>query len=175
MTEIQKKLAEENIRLAYYIANKSSVPLDAEEKISLALLGLTKAAASYDPDKGIKFTTFATVVMTNELLMGLRREKRHFAIASLDQPLSDEHRGGVLGDLVPDKEQPIRETEMILDFREALERMDRTLTGKERELFNELIRNPGKAQRDYAEMLGCSQSYVSRCLRGIKKKIMKEL
>lgn len=174
MTENQRELAEENIMLAYYIAHKSSVPLDTEEKISLALLGLTKAAANYSPDKGIKFATFATSVITNEILMGLRREKKHFAIGSLNQPISDDC-GGELKDLIPDKKQPINKIEEILDLRAAIERMSRKLSVKERELFNELIWNPGKNQRDYAEMLGCKQATISRRLVRIREKIMREL
>lgn len=53
--------------------------------------------------------------------------------------------------------------------------MDRTLFGMEQKLFRELIRNPGRTQSDYAERLGCSQSYVSRCLGEIRRKLRREL
>ena len=72
--------------LAWYTAGISSVPLELEEKISLCYLGLVLAAGSFDPDRGIRFATFAVPVMQNKILQGLKREKKHFGVISLEQP-----------------------------------------------------------------------------------------
>ncbi len=175
LTEVQKKLAEENIRLAYYVAHRSMIPLENAEKVSLALLGLTKAAGIYDPDKGIKFATLATAVMKNEIRMGYRKEHKHLGLVHFEEPAGLDDERICLKDMLPDKQQFVRELEGLLNCREAVENMDRTLFGMEQKLFRELIRNPGRTQSDYAERLGCSQSYVSRCLGEIRRKIRREL
>ncbi len=175
MTEVQKKLAEENIRLAYYVASRSMVPMENEEKVSLALLGLAKAAERYDPECKVKFATFATVVMRNEILMGYRKERKHLGLIHFGDLVGPDDGGICLEDMLPDKKQFTRELEGLLDCRAAIENMDRALFGMEQKLFRELIRDPGRAQSDYAEKLGCSQSHVSRCLRKIRGKIRREL
>lgn len=85
--------------LAWYTARMSSVPMELEEKISLCYLGLVLAAGSFDPDRGIRFATFAVPVMQNKILQGLKREKKHFGVISLEQPAGKEN-GGTLADLV---------------------------------------------------------------------------
>lgn len=77
--------------LAWYTAGISSVPLELEEKISLCYLGLVLAAGDFDPDRGIRFATFAVPVMQNKILQGLKREKKHFGVISLEQPAGKEN------------------------------------------------------------------------------------
>ena len=100
--------------LAWYTAGISSVPLELEEKISLCYLGLVLAAGDFDPDRGIRFATFAVPVMQNKILQGLKREKKHFGVISLEQPAGKEN-GGTLADLVPDPGHPFRDLEEILE------------------------------------------------------------
>ena len=115
--------------LAWYTAGISSVPLELEEKISLCYLGLVLAAGDFDPDRGIRFATFAVPVMQNKILQGLKREKKHFGVISLEQPAGKEN-GGTLADLVPDPGHPFRDLEEILDFQAAVKRTGRELSGK---------------------------------------------
>ena len=147
--------------LACYTARMSSVPLEQDEKISLCYLGLVLAAGSFDPDRGIRFATFAVPVMQNKILQGLRREKKHFGAISLEQPVGKDD-GGTLADLVPDPGNSFRDLEELLDFQDAVKR-----TGREQEL----LQNPGLAQREYGERIGCSQSLVSRWMKEIRQKL----
>lgn len=120
----------------------SSVPLEQDEKISLCYLGLVLAAGSFDPDRGIRFATFAVPVMQNKILQGLRREKKHFGAISLEQPVGKDD-GGTLADLVPDPGNSFRDLEELLDFQDAVKRTGRELSGKKLRLYQELLRNPG--------------------------------
>lgn len=156
--------------LACYTARMSSVPLEQDEKISLCYLGLVLAARSFDPDRGIRFATFAVPVMQNKILQGLKREKKHFGVISLEQPAGKEN-GGTLADLVPDPGHPFRDLEEILDFQDAVKRTGRELSGKKLRLYQELLRNPGLAQKEYGERIGCSQSLVSRWMKEIRQKL----
>lgn len=115
--------------LACYTARMSSVPLEQDEKISLCYLGLVLAAGSFDPDRGIRFATFAVPVMQNKILQGLRREKKHFGAISLEQPVGKDD-GGTLADLVPDPGNSFRDLEELLDFQDAVKRTGRELSGK---------------------------------------------
>lgn len=116
--------------LAWYTARMSSVPMELEEKISLCYLGLVLAAGSFDPDRGIRFATFAVPVMQNKILQGLKREKKHFGVISLEQPAGKEN-GGTLADLVPDPGHPFGNLEELLDFQNAVKRTGRGAVRKE--------------------------------------------
>ena len=96
LTDEQKKLVEENMGLAYYCAHQMKiVPLDLEERISAAMFGLTKAAASYDPQAGARFATYAVRVIQNEIRMSLKKERKHLNVVSLSTPIEDvNHWGG---------------------------------------------------------------------------------
>ena len=89
---------------------------------------------------------------------------------SLEQPAGKEN-GGTLADLVPDPGHPFRDLEELLDFRGAVKRTGRELSGKKLRLYQELLRNPGLAQREYGERIGCSQSVVSRWMKEIRQKL----
>ena len=96
LTDEQRKLAEDNIRLAYWYAHQVKwTSLELEERIGMALLGLTKAAERYDPERGVSFVTYARKVMQDEILMGFRKENKHANVISLNLPIGDDnHRGG---------------------------------------------------------------------------------
>lgn len=128
--------------LAWYTAGISSVPLELEEKISLCYLGLVLAAGSFDPDRGIRFATFAVPVMQNKILQGLKREKKHFGVISLEQPAGKEN-GGTLADLVPDPGNPFRDLEELLDFQDAVKRTGRELSGKKTPVVPGTAPEPG--------------------------------
>lgn len=117
LNDTQRKLAEENIRLAYWYAHQmKSIPLELEERISLAALGLVKAVEKYDPARGANFAAYARKVMHDEILLSFRKEKKHADVISLNLPIgNDDHRGGALENLVPDKRDHMEELESYLD------------------------------------------------------------
>lgn len=86
MTNEQQKLVEENINLAYFVAHRfKNTSLEFDDVKAIACLGLVKAAIAFQPDRGLVFNTLAVKVMTNEILMQLRRERKHSSVtASLD-------------------------------------------------------------------------------------------
>ena len=177
LTDEQRTLAEDNIRLAYWCAHQmKSVPLELEERISAALFGLVKAAGHYDPEKGILFSTYAVRIMQNEILTKIRSEEKHAGVISLNAPTgNDNHRGGALEDVVPDKRNPVTETEELLDAGSMLERMDDLFQGRKKELYLELRKNPGQNQEFYAGRMGLSQSYVSRLMKSMGRDVRREL
>ena len=177
LTDKQRALVEENIGLAYYCAHQMKmIPLDLEERISAALLGLTKAAASYDPQAGARFATYAVRVIQNEIGMSLRKERKHLNVVSLSTPIEDvNHWGGVLEDLVPDKTDHIGEWESFLDAEILLEKLDGFFRGNKEKLYRELRANPGRKQDFYANRMGTSQSYVSRMMRSMREDVRREL
>ena len=107
--------------------------------------------------------------------MRYRKEHKHLGLVHFEEPTGLDDERICLKDMLPDKQQFVRELEGLLNCREAVENMDKTLFGMEQKLFRELIRNPGRTQSDYAGRLGCSQSYVSKCLREIRRKLRREL
>ena len=96
LTDEQRKLAEDNIRLAYWYAHQAKwTSLELEERISAALFGLVKAAGSYKTEEGILFSAYAVRIMQNEILLKIRNEKKHAGVISLNAPIgNDNHRGG---------------------------------------------------------------------------------
>ena len=93
------------------------------------LSGTGAGGRGFDPDRGIRFATFAVPVMQNKILQGLKREKKHFGVISLEQPAGKEN-GGTLADLVPDPGHPFRDLEELLDFQDAVKRTGRELSGR---------------------------------------------
>lgn len=168
MTNEQQKLVEENINLAYFVAHRfKNTSLEFDDVKAIACLGLVKAAIAFQPDRGLVFNTLAVKVMTNEILMQLRREKKHNCVtASLDMAI------------VPGEEITLAET--ISDTKNDYETLlfwmnveqDRKLfSEKEKCILQLKMVNPDIRQNDIAVLCGYTQSYVSRVLKGIKDKL----
>lgn len=131
MTEKEKKLAEDNIELAYYIAHRwhkySRIELD--EAISCAQLGLVKAAMKFDAEKGCRFATYAYKIMENEIRMELRKRNRRREEIYFEDPIEGTD-GLVLGDMIADHRDCFEaleaEDEMIRNISLLTERADRS-------------------------------------------------
>lgn len=168
MKETEDKLIEENMRLAYWTAQKfKGCGIEQEDLNGIALLGLVKAARAYDEQKGA-FTAFAIPVMRNRILMELRRNKRCAKAVSLDAEItsSGDEKMVSLGEMIPYREQGYERVEAALT---AL-RLMQGLKEKERKAVY-LILCRGLSQRDAGRALGVSQSTVSRLIKSAKEKM----
>ena len=155
--EAKSLLIEHNLRLVVYIAKKfDNTGVGVEDLISIGTIGLIKAVNSYDSGKNIKLATYASRCIENEILMYLRRNSKTRMEVSIDEPLNVDWDGNelLLSDiLVTERER------QIVDLRFGLSSEDGT----------ELT------QKEVADMLGISQSYISRLEKKIIKRLKKEI
>lgn len=161
-----------NDKLNYHIARKYlNSGEDVEDLAGIARIGMIKAIKSFDPSNGVKFSTYATRCMTNEILMYFRKEKKHKSNISIEQPLSYDGEGNEmkLEDLLDSGDDilgEIVEREEIIRLRQAIEQ----LGGRDRVIIEEMYFK-GKTQKQVSELLGLSQPHISR----IEKKLLKKL
>lgn len=148
--------------------------MELEDKISLASLGLVKAAEKYDPETGYTFATFAMTVMRNEILMGYRKSKKCANEILMDSPVIDSDRL-TLADTIPDKRDQFCEINTAIDLKDFLQKAEQVFCGRELELFREIMRCPGMGQKYYGEKLGVSQAYISRLLITMRSKIRRKI
>ena len=173
-------LVERNLRLVVYIAKKfESTAVGIEDLISIGTIGLMKAVNTFRPDRQIKLATYASRCIENEILMFLRKTAGLKSELSLDEPLNVDYDGNelLLGDMLGTENDEVcrelEEKEERVMIRKALE----TLSERERviiELRFGLAPGTGgreKTQKEVAELLGISQSYISR----LEKKTIKRL
>lgn len=169
MTEKEKKLAEDNIELAYYIAHRwhkySRIELD--EAISCAQLGLVKAAMKFDAEKGCRFATYAYKIMENEIRMELRKRNRRREEIYFEDPIEGTD-GLVLGDMIADH----RDCFEALEAEDEMIRNISLLTERERTAVMIRLQCPEKSQAECGRMMGISQSLFSRRLAEAKGKIL---
>ena len=172
-------LIEHNLRLVVYIAKKfDNTGVGVEDLISIGTIGLIKSINTYNPGKNIKLATYASRCIENEILMYLRRNSKTKMEVSIDEPLNVDWDGNelLLSDILGTDEDVIyRDMEEEVE-RKLLNRAIRKLSDRERtivELRFGLNSRDGeeKTQKEVADMLGISQSYISR----LEKKIMKRL
>ena len=171
------KLIVHNLRLVVYIAKKfetPAVPLD--DLISIGSIGLMKAVSTFSPEKNIKLATYASRCIENEILMHLRKVAQYRAEISIDEPLNVDWDGNelLLSDLLGTDEDAVcrdieNESERRL-LREAVMR----LNPRERQIMEMrfgLCGGEEKTQKEVADLIGISQSYISR----LEKKIIRQL
>ena len=177
---IRDKLIEHNLRLVVYIARRfENTGVDLDDLISVGTIGLIKAVNSFNVEKNIKLATYASRCIENEILMHLRKVLRQKSEVSFDEPLNTDWEGNELvlsdvmgtdGDVVYKKIENGVENELL---KEALCK----LNGREKEIM-ELRYGLGgqeeKTQREVADMLGISQSYISRLEKKIIGRLKKE-
>lgn len=177
----KQKLIEHNLRLVVYVAKKfSSTELDVEDLISIGSLGLIKAVNTYRGDKNIKLATYASKCIENEILMYLRKVSRSKQIISLDEPLNIDNEGNelVLFDLLPSEDNCPQETIEKSAEKEILWRVINKLDTREREIMMMRFGLAGGdelTQKEVADTLGISQSYISRLEKKIVVRIRKEI
>ncbi len=174
-------LIERNLRLVVYIARKfENTGIDIEDLVSIGSIGLIKAVNTFDPGKKIKLATYASKCIENEILMYLRRNARLRAEVSFDEPLNVDWDGNVL--LLSD----VLGTENDIIYKNMEEEVDRALlrkamtklSGRERrimELRFGLVDKRERTQKEVADMLGISQSYISRLEKRTIKRLWKEI
>ena len=181
--EARKKLIEHNLRLVVYIAKKfDNTGVGVEDLISIGTIGLIKGINTFDPGKKIKLATYASRCIENEILMHLRRTSKTKLEVSIDEPLNVDWDGNelLLSDILGTEEDVIYK-DMELDVeRKLLFSAISRLTGRERmiiELRYGLNTTDGeeKTQKEVADMLGISQSYISRLEKKIMLRLKKEI
>lgn len=177
---IRSVLIERNLRLVVYIARKfENTGIHIEDLVSIGAIGLIKAVNTFDPEKKIKLATYASRCIENEILMYLRRNSKLRTEVSFDEPLNIDWDGNelLLSDVLGTENDTIyRNIEEQVD-RKLLKKALEKLTERERmimEMRFGLLDGEEKTQKDVADMLGISQSYISRLEKRIIKRLRKE-
>ncbi|MFR4438577.1 MAG: RNA polymerase sporulation sigma factor SigE [Hungatella sp.] len=181
--EARSSLIEHNLRLVVYIAKKfDNTSVGVEDLISIGTIGLIKAINTFKPDKNIKLATYASRCIENEILMYLRRNNKTKMEVSIDEPLNVDWDGNelLLSDILGTDEDIIyrdleTETEKNL-LNSAIDRLN-PREKKIVELRFGLTSEDGDemTQKEVADLLGISQSYISRLEKKIMKRLKKEI
>ena len=180
-TKARATLIERNLRLVVYIARKfENTGLGIEDLISVGTIGLIKAVNSFDPDKNIKLATYASRCIENEILMVLRRTSRLKLEVSFDEPLNTDADGNelLLSDVLGTEPDLVsRDLDSSIE-RASLRSAINELSSRERnivELRYGLSGGNERTQKEVADMLGISQSYISRLEKRIIGKLRVEM
>lgn len=179
---VKNVLIERNLRLVVYIARKfENTGIGMEDLISIGTIGLIKAINTFNPEKKIKLATYASRCIENEILMYLRRTNKLKVEISIDEPLNVDWDGNEL--LLSD----ILGTESDIIYRNIEDEVDKTLlkqaleklSEREREIvelrFGFNAHGKEKTQKEVADLLGISQSYISRLEKKIISRLKKEI
>lgn len=178
-SEAKKELIEHNLRLVVYIAKKfDNTGVNVEDLISIGTIGLIKAINTFKSDRQIKLATYASRCIENEILMYLRRNSKTRMEVSIDEPLNVDWDGNelLLSDILGTDEDLVSKDIESETERKLLEKAIGCLSGRERQII-ELRYGLGDyvdrelTQKEVADLLGISQSYISR----LEKKIMLHL
>ena len=179
--EARSLLIEHNLRLVVYIAKRfDNTGVGVEDLISIGTIGLIKAINSYNPKKNIKLATYASRCIENEILMYLRRNNKVKAEISFYEPLNIDWDGNelLLSDILgTDNDIVYNLIEDEVDKELLFTAMD-NLSGREKEIVKlrfGLFGTKEKTQKEVADMLGISQSYISRLEKKIIKRLKKEI
>ena len=175
--EARKRLIEHNLRLVVYIAKKfDNTGVGVEDLISIGTIGLIKAINTFNTGKNIKLATYASRCIENEILMYLRRNSKTRMEVSIDEPLNVDGNELLLSDILGTDEDVIyRDMETEVEYK-LLFRAIAKLSDREQTIVNlryglNSCDGKEKTQKEVADILGISQSYISR----LEKKIMKRL
>jgi RNA polymerase sporulation-specific sigma factor len=174
-------LIEHNLRLVVYISRRfESSGINLEDLISIGTIGLIKAINTFRPEKNIKLATYASRCIENEILMYLRKISSHKSDVSLDEPINTDWDGNelLLGDVLgtePDAvSRPLEDDVDLTLLREALGQ----LPDKEKTIVSlryGIGGGPEKTQKEVADLLGISQSYISRLEKRIILRLRREI
>ncbi len=178
----KQQLIVHNLRLVVYIAKKfESTGINVEDLISIGTIGLIKAVNTFSPEKNIKLATYASRCIENEILMYLRKNQNRRKEISIDEPLNVDWDGNelllsdILGtdaDIVSSDIEKDAEKNMLLHAVEQLEDRERSIMELR---FG--LKNGGKehTQKEVADMIGISQSYISRLEKRIIRRLQNDL
>lgn len=171
------RLIVHNLRLVVYIAKKfESTGIGLEDLVSIGTIGLIKAVNTFCPTKNIKLATYASRCIENEILMFLRKSSQYRNDLSIDEPLNIDYDGNelLLSDVLGTEEDVVNKGIETEAEREILRSAVAELGSREREIMEMrfgLIDGKEKTQKEVAEQIGISQSYISR----LEKKIIHKL
>ncbi|MDD6328614.1 MAG: RNA polymerase sporulation sigma factor SigE [Eubacteriales bacterium] len=179
---IRRVLIEHNLRLVVYIAKKfDNTGVGVEDLISIGTIGLIKAINTFKKDKNIKLATYASRCIENEILMHLRRSSRTRVEVSIDEPLNVDWDGNEL--LLSD----ILGTDDDIIYKDIEDEIDKNLLEQALEILSERERtiielrfgighdDEEMTQKEVADLLGISQSYISRLEKKIIKRLKREM
>jgi len=179
--EVKSVLIERNLRLVVYIARKfENTGVSIDDLVSIGTIGLIKAVNTFDPHKNIKLATYASKCIENEILMFLRRNNKVKAEISFDEPLNIDWDGNelLLSDVLGTENDLIyKSIEAEVDKRLLYLAMEK-LSCREKKIMElrfGLANGLEKTQKEVADMLGISQSYISRLEKRIIKRLKKEI
>lgn len=179
----KSRLIEHNLRLVVYIAKKfDNTGVGVEDLISIGTIGLIKAINTFNPTKKIKLATYASRCIENEILMYLRRNNKTKMEVSIDEPLNVDWDGNelLLSDILGTDEDVIyRDIENEVE-RKLLGKAIGKLTDREQTIIKlrfgiNMPDGREKTQKEVADLLGISQSYISRLEKRIMKRLKKEI
>ncbi len=179
--EAKQRLIERNLRLVVFIARRfENTGINLEDLISIGTIGLIKAISTYRRDKNIKLATYASRCIENEILMHIRKISGQKAEVSLDEPINMDYDGNelLLSDILgTDEDVVLRPLEDDVDLR-LLRQAVGQLPEREREIVNMRFGLGGRqelTQKEVAQKLGISQSYISRLEKRIMDRLRKEI
>ena len=177
----KQRLIERNLRLVVFIARRfENTGVNLEDLISIGTIGLIKAIGTYRRDKNIKLATYASRCIENEILMHIRKISGQKAEVSLDEPINMDYDGNelLLSDILGTEEDMIlRPLEDDVDL-QVLRQSLRELSPREREIVEMRYGLAGRkelTQKEVAEIMGISQSYISRLEKRIIQRLKKEI
>lgn len=178
---VKTTLIERNLRLVVYIARKfENTGIDVQDLVSIGSIGLIKAINTFKPDKNIKLATYASRCIENEILMYLRRNSKLKSEVSIDEPLNVDWDGNelLLSDILgTDNDVTHRKIEDEVE-KELLNTAMQKLNNREKRIMDlrfGLSNGYEKTQKEVADMLGISQSYISRLEKRIIGRLKKEI
>lgn len=175
------RLVEHNLRLVVYIAKKFEASgIDFEDLISIGAIGLIKAIKTYKYDKNIKLATYASRCIENEILMQLRKISKVKNEVSIDEPLNFDTDGNelLLSDVLYTEADSVSKNLDTSFEKQLLWNAIKKLNEKERQIMIlrfGLLGKDEKTQKEVADMMGISQSYISRIEKKILDRLKKEL
>lgn len=180
--EAKKILVERNLRLVVYIAKRfENTGMDLEDLISIGTIGLMKAVNTFNTSKNIKLATYASRCIENEILMQLRRTSKIKTEISIDEPLNKDSDGNelLLSDILgTDDNVTSKHIEDEVDkklLRIAIEHLNNREKSIMKLRFGIEGEGKEKTQKEVADMMGISQSYISRLEKKIMKKMKKDI
>ncbi len=178
---VKATLIEHNLRLVVYIAKKfENTGINIEDLVSIGTIGLIKAVNTFEPKKNIKLATYASRCIENEILMYLRRNIKNRVEVSLDEPLNVDWDGnelllsdvlGTEGDMIYKKIEAEVEKNLLWQAMHKLNSREKTIV----KLRFGLGDGQEKTQKEVADILGISQSYISRLEKRILKRLQREI
>ncbi len=180
-TEVKRQLIEHNLRLVVYIARKfDNTNVGVEDLVSIGTIGLIKAINTFNPEKNIKLAPYASRCIENEILMYLRKNTGTKSEVSIDEPLNVDWDGNelLLSDILSVDENEVHKRMEDRADRQMLAEAMQRLSAREKQIINMRFGLGGyneQTQKEVADRLGISQSYISRLEKRILLRLQKEI